>query len=136
MHSRTKGNLILLFVLILSICSWPVWVFGEPSPVQESPENLEKELQHLLASGMAQSQVSVELRRVASLYVDLGYGLYVAREKKMASFQEGAQLAKKYLEQEEASADAHFLYAANLGKAFQLQGLVAAALNLQTFKNM
>jgi hypothetical protein len=134
LNSQTKGNLVLLFILILSLCSWPVWVFGESSNVQESPENLEKELQHLLANGMAQSQISVELRRLAGLYLDLGYGFYVDSEKKLASFQDGARLAKKSLEQEEASADAHFLYAANLGQAVQLQGLVAAALNLQTLK--
>jgi len=103
LNSKAKGNLLLLFVLILSTCSWPVWVFGESSNGQESPGNLEKELQHLLANGMAQSQISAELRRLASLYLDLGYGLYVDPEKKLASFQEGARLAKKSLEQEEAS---------------------------------
>ena len=45
------------------------------------------------------------------------------------------ELDKKALEQEESSADAHFLYAANLGKAVQLQGLMAAALSLQTLKH-
>ena len=134
MDPKQKKILVPLSLLLLTICSCPALAFGESSTRQESPENLEKELQHLLANGKAQSHVSAELRRLASLYLDLGYGLYVAREKKLASFQEGARLAKKSLEHEEASADAHFLYAANLGQAVQLQGLVAAVLNLQTLK--
>ena len=134
LYLQTKGNLVLLVVILFPVFSWPVWVFGESPNAEETPEILEKELQHLLANGMAQSQRAVELRRLASLYLDLGYGLYVDPEKKLASFQEGARLAKKAVEQEEASADSHFLYAANLGKAVQLQGLVAAALHLQTLK--
>ena len=101
----------------------------------ETPLALEQELQVLVSSGADQSDDPVQLLRLASMYLDLGYGWYVDQEKKMASFQEGARLAKKALEQQESSVDAHFLYAANLGKAVQLQGLVAAALSLQTLKN-
>ena len=72
---------------------------------------------------------------MASLYLDLGYGLYVDQEKKLAAFQEGARLAKKSLEQQEASADAHFLYAANLGSATELQGVMYGALTIQELKH-
>ena len=112
MYLQTKRNLVLWVALLFTLCSWPGWVLGESSKVEESPEMLEEELQNLLAHGMAQSKRSVELRRLASLYLDLGYGLYVDPEKKLATFQEGARLAKKAVEQEEASAEAHFLYAA------------------------
>jgi tetratricopeptide (TPR) repeat protein len=72
---------------------------------------------------------------LASLYLDLGYGVYVDREKKLAAFQEGARIAKKALDIRESSADAHFLYAANLGSAAELEGLVAAALTVQQLKD-
>ncbi len=128
-------KLVLFLGLSLGVFVWPGWCLSDLPENSDSPDALKQELQYLLSSGMAQSQDPAELRRLASLYLDLGYGFYLDHEKKLSSFQEGARLAKKALEQEESSVDAHFLYAANLGKAVQLQGLVAAALNLQTLKN-
>lgn len=61
--------------------------------------------------------------------------MYVDQEKKLFAFQEGARVAKKALDLQESSADAHFLYAANLGSAAELQGLVTAALTIQQLKN-
>jgi len=134
LNSNKNEYLNFWFVLIWSVLGWPVCGSGEAFNKPDTPDGLEEELQYLLSTGMAQSQDPDELRRLASLYLDLGYGAYVDREKKLTSFQEGARLAKKSLEQKEASVDAHFLYAANLGQAVQLQGLVATALNLQTLK--
>jgi hypothetical protein len=112
-----------------------VWAGGEGFTDGETPLVLEQELQVLVSSGADKSDDPAQLLRLASMYLDLGYGRYVDPEKKLASFQEGARLAKKALEQQESSVDAHFLYAANLGKAVQLQGVVAAALTLQTLKS-
>ncbi|MGV7228819.1 MAG: TRAP transporter TatT component family protein [Nitrospirales bacterium] len=112
-----------------------VWAGGEEFTDHETPLALEQELQVLVSSGADQSDDPAQLLYLARMYLDLGYGWYVDQEKKLASFQEGARLAQKALEQQESSVDAHFLYAANLGKAVQLQGLVAAALSLQTLKN-
>ena len=112
-----------------------VWAGGEGFTDDETPLALEQELQVLVTSGADQSDDPDQLLHLASMYLDLGYGGYVDPEKKLASFQEGARLAKKALEQEETSANAHFLYAANLGKAAQLQGLITVALTLQTLKS-
>ncbi len=99
-----------------------------------TPEEVKKELQHLLAEGKAHSTDPVELRHLANLYLDLGYGWYVDREKRIASLQEGARLAKKALELDESSATGHFLFAASLGKAAQLEGWVAAVRALGTLR--
>lgn len=128
-HLRSVGGWIV--VLFSSL----VWAGGEGFPDDETPLALEQELQVLVSSGADQSADSAQLLHLASMYLDLGYGWYIDPEKKLASFQEGARLAKKALEQQESSVDAHFLYAANLGKAVQLQGLVAAAFALQTLNN-
>jgi tetratricopeptide (TPR) repeat protein len=128
-HLRSVGGWIV--VLFSSL----VWAGGEGFTDDETPLALEQELQVLVSSGADQSDDPVQLLHLASMYLDLGYGWYIDPEKKLATFQEGARLAKKALEQQESSVDAHFLYAANLGKAVQLQGLVAAALSLQTLKN-
>ena len=127
-HLRSLGGWIV--VLFSSL----VWAGGEEFTDHETPLALEQELQVLMSSGADQSDDPAQLLYLASMYLDLGYGWYVDQEKKLASFQEGARLAKIALEHQESSVDAHFLYAANLGKAVQLQGLVAAALTLQTLK--
>ena len=128
-HLRSVGGWIV--VLFSSL----VWAGGEGFTDDETPLALEQELQVLVSSGADQSDDPAQLLHLASMYLDLGYGGYVDTEKKLASFQEGARLAKIALEHQESSVDAHFLYAANLGKAVQLQGLVVAALSLQTLKN-
>ncbi len=131
------NKVIWVFVIGLSVggVGWPGWGWSDDTKSFDSPDGLERELQYLLSTGMAQSEDPTVLRRLSSLYLDLGYGLYVDRKQQLAAFQEGARLAKKALEQHESSVDAHFLYAANLGKAVQLEGLVASAFALQTLRN-
>ena len=121
--------------LMIGVLSLPCGALrGEDLTDQQYPEDLERELATLVMEGTADSTDLTRLLRLAGLYLDLGYGLYVDREQKLAAFQEGARVAQKALDLRESSADTHFLYAANLGQAVQLQGLVATALNLQTLK--
>ena len=134
LNSTAKRYLIPWFVLIWSISSWPVWGSGELFSESVSPDSLEKELQRLVSTGMAQSQDPEELQRLASMYLDLGYALYSDPQDKMGSFQEGARLAKKALELDESSARAHFLYAANLGSATELEGVMQGVLTIQELK--
>ena len=127
-------RLILFLIVNLGIIGTPVWGLSESQSKPVTPEALEGELQVLLSFGMAHSNDPEDLRYLASLYLDLGYGLYVKQEKKLASFQEGARLAQKSLEFEESSAPGHFLYAANLGSATELQGVMFGALTIQELK--
>lgn len=134
LNPNSKVQWVFFFGLSLGIFVWPGWGWGDLSKSSDSPDGLEQELQYLLSTGMAQSQEPAELRRLASLYLDLGYGSYIDREKKLASFQEGARFAKKALEQQEASVDAHFLYAANLGSVTELKGVMFGVLTVQELK--
>lgn len=134
LNSNSKVKWVFFFGLILGIFGWSGWGWSDLLKNSDSPEDLEQELQSLLSAGKAKSQDPVDLLRLASLYLDLGYGWYVDREKKLASFQEGARLAKKALEQQESLADAHFLYAANLGSATELRGVMFGALTVQELK--
>ena len=127
-HLRSVGGWIV--VLFSSL----VWAGGNGFTDDETPLALEQELQVLVSSGADQSDDPVQLLHLASMYLDLGYGRYVDPEKKLASFQEGARLAKKVLEQQESSVDAHFLYAANLGSATELKGVMFVALTIQELK--
>ena len=139
MLTRTKNMnqyvRIGLFSLMLGFLSLPsVALWGEDATDQQYPESLERELRTLVREGAANSTDLTRLLRLAGLYLDLGYGVYVDREQKLAAFQEGARVAKKALDLRESSAEAHFLYAANLGSAAELEGLVAAALTIQKLK--
>lgn len=127
-------RLILFLMVSFGIIGCPVWGSSESRSKPVTPEALEGELQTLLSLGMAQSHDPEDLRHLASLYLDLGYGVYVEQEKKLASFQEGARLAQKSLEFDESSAPGHFLYAANLGSATEMQGVMFGALTIQELK--
>lgn len=139
-HVLTRSRNMRLFVPIGLLLLMVVFILpsgalqGEDSTDQQYPETLERELKILVREGAANSNDLTRLLRMAGLYLDLGYGVYVDREQKLAAFQEGARLAQKAFDLRESSADAHFLYAANLGSAAELEGLVAAALTIQKLK--
>lgn len=134
MDSARSRHLIFCFALILFIFASPIGGLGKPYNESESSESLEEELQAFLAPGHPPPHDPAEWLRLASIYLDLGYGFYVDREKKLSAFQEGARWAKQALEQQASSAEAHFLYAGNLGQAVQLQGVFAAALALSDLR--
>ena len=123
-----------LLGLSLGILGSPGWSSSEWLKGEDSPDGLEGRLRNLLSTGMDQSNDPLALRRLSRLYFDLGYGVYRDHEEKIGAFQEGARLARKSLEQEEGSADAHFLYAANLGSVTELQGVIFGALRIQELK--
>ncbi len=132
--NRCVGIGVLL--LMAGILSFPCGSLrAEDSIDRQFPADLERELKSLVLDGTANSNDLNRLLRLASLYLDLGYGAYVDREKKLSAFQEGARVAKKALDIRESSADAHFLYAANLGSAAELEGLVSAAFTVQQLKD-
>ena len=134
MMNRLMG--IGIFLLMVGVLSFPFGAIrAEDSTDRQFPDDLERELKSLVLDGTANSKDPSRLLRLASLYLDLGYGVYVNREKKLAAFQEGARVARIALDLREGSADAHFLYAANLGNAVELQGLVTAVLTVQQLKD-
>ena len=74
------------------------------------------------------------LIKIATLYLDLGDEVYDEKQKRLVAYEQGAGFAMRALEMRETSAEAHFLYAANLGSAAQLKGRVASAGVVQTLK--
>ena len=131
---RCIGIGLLLFMA--GVFSFPSGSLrAEDSIDPQFPADLESELKSLVLDGAANSKDLNRLLRLAGLYLDLGHGAYVDREEKLAAFQEGARIAKKTLDIQESSADAHFLYAANLGSAAELEGLLAAAFTVQELKS-
>lgn len=125
---------IKLLFLMIGVLSFPWGLLGAEDSVDRSmPADLEEELKELALD--VNSKDLSQLLRLAGLYLDVGYGVYDEQGKKVAAFQEGARMAQKALALRETSADAHFLYAANLGSAAKLEGLMTAALTIQELKS-
>jgi tetratricopeptide (TPR) repeat protein len=107
---------------------------GTLGTAADYPASLELELQSALELRARDSTDPHLLTKVASLYLDLGVDLYQEKEKRLAAYEEGARFARRALELQEGSAEAHYLYAANLGSAAQLKGVVASALTVSELK--
>src|SRR5262245_41195847 len=97
------------------------------------PRSLERELAGLLNQLTTGGDVGL-LTRLSAVYLDLGDDLYLDNDRRRHAYEEGAAMAKRALELQEANANSHFLYAANLGNAKRLQGSGAAALALGDIK--
>ncbi len=124
MRFSTFRNLCVAAVLM--VCS--VSAAGEPG------SSLEQELQALLAGNAPHSADPAILLRLASVYLDLGDDVYSRRDERLGAYQAGARAAKRALEIDEANGEAHYLYAANLGSATELIGMVASALTIADIK--
>ncbi len=104
--------------------------------IAESP--MEGDLQHqlhvLLSQKHERSSDPEFLVRLADVHLDLGDDISMELSKRRDAYEEGAKCARRAIELREQSADAHYLYAANLGSAAQLKGTVASALTIQDLK--
>lgn len=97
----------------------------------ESPESIQQEIQKLRAQDSFRSSDPIVLTQVSGLYLDLGNETDLEPDQRIAAYEEGARLAYQALTVKEDLANAHFYYAANIGSAAQLKGLLASLLNLQ-----
>ena len=95
---------------------------------------LENKLKMLLDQHAATSSDSWVLVRFADLYLDLGDEAYSEGLKRRAAYEEGARIARRAINLGESNAQAHYLYAANLGSAVQLEGVMASALTVSELK--
>jgi tetratricopeptide (TPR) repeat protein len=66
--------------------------------------------------------------------LDVGKDVYTDETQRRAAYEEGARIAKRALDLQDTNAEAHYLYAANLGSAAQLKGLTASALTVRELK--
>jgi tetratricopeptide (TPR) repeat protein len=98
------------------------------------PRSLERELAALLAAGADRSTDVRSLLAVADVYFNLGDDLLTDPDRQRAAFEEGARLARRAIEIDDGSAEAHFLYAINLGSAVRLRSRAVGALKLHEIK--
>jgi tetratricopeptide (TPR) repeat protein len=105
-----------------------------PAPPPDYPQSLEKDLKKLLEAQAQNPSDSRPLIQLAGLYLEMGEELYAEKARKLAAFEEGAKLAKQVLDLDENNAEAHYLYAANLGSAADTKGMAASLLALDEIK--
>lgn len=127
----------LLFAIVGAIIITAAAVMPDvPSFVRaQSSRTISEELERLLQARAHESSDPQLLVKLSALYLDAGKEVYTVEARRRAAYEEGARLAKRALEMQETNADAHYLYAANLGSATQLRGLAASALTVGELKS-
>src|SRR5215217_3047800 len=107
----------------------------EPSfSLAGSSQAVTEELEHLVQIRAHESSDPRLLLHMSGLYLNAGKDVYTDGPRRRAAYEEGARLAKRALEIQDANADAHYLYAANLGSVAQLKGLTASAVTVSELK--
>ena len=131
MQCRIVTRIVLfLFCLYGEGVSVVEYAIAEPT----TEGGLEHQLQVLLSQKNDHASDPKFLVRLADLYLDLGDDDSRATSERRDAYEEGARIAHRAIELREQNADAHYLYAANLGSAAQLTGTVASALTIQDLK--
>jgi hypothetical protein len=98
------------------------------------PQSLERDRNVLLASLSQDGPSAALFTQLAEVYLNIADDLFTDDKKRLAAYEEGARLARKAFELQDVNAEAHFLYAANLGHVARLQGTSAAALLVREIK--
>jgi tetratricopeptide (TPR) repeat protein len=96
--------------------------------------SLQERLKQLLAQKAEHASDPDYLVRLADVYLDIGDDPALEQVKRKAAYEEGAKAAREAIDLQEQNADAHYLYAANLGSSAQLTGLMASALTVRELK--
>jgi tetratricopeptide (TPR) repeat protein len=98
------------------------------------PRSLERDLRSLEAGGADHSSDVGRLVRLADVYLNIGDDLLTDPDQRRGAYEAGARAAARAIDREETCAEAHSLYAANLGSAVRLKGRAAAGLALAGIK--
>src|SRR6267143_2356694 len=132
-----KMRLSISCQVVLCFLAGFIPLLGQAEPLAPSSDYstvLENKLKLFLDQHAATSSDSRLLVRLADLYLDLGDEAYSEAPKRRGAYEEGARIARRAIDLDESNAQAHYLYAANLGSAVQLSGVIASALTVNELK--
>jgi tetratricopeptide (TPR) repeat protein len=124
---------IHVIVAVVLVAMGPV-VSADTTGDAPAGPSLQAQLKQLLAQKAEHASDPDFLVRLADVYLDLGDDPALDQSKRRAAYEEGAKAAREAIEVQERNAEAHYLYAANLGSAAQLTGLMASAWTVQELK--
>ncbi len=125
---RTQFPLVAILALICHLTGL-AGVTGATEESVESIESIKKEIKRVRE--LPYTTDPVIATKLAGLYLALGNEIDLDPDQRIAEYKEGARIAQHALDLKENLADAHFYYAANLGSAAYLQGILASLVNLQ-----
>lgn len=130
MFRRVTVHIILPIVLLAMGHA----VSADPTGDASAGPSLQSQLNQMLAQKSEHASDPDFLVRLADVYLDIGDSLIGDQPNRKAAYEEGAKAAREAIEVQERNAEAHYLYAANLGSSAQLTGLMASALTVQELK--
>ncbi|GJL61108.1 MAG: hypothetical protein NPIRA03_39650 [Nitrospirales bacterium] len=131
-----RGHQRIWFWSVLFVCSW-CGLYGRDAGAQISESEPIRAIQQNIQALESHDRLQADPKRLTQLagwYLELGGLSRESKEQRISYYEHGARLAKEALVQEETLADAHFYYAANLGRAAELNGVMASALTVQELK--
>ncbi|WHZ15339.1 MAG: hypothetical protein OJF52_002182 [Nitrospira sp.] len=134
-HATGQGN-VLTYRMILGavlLCGLTTLLSPQASHSLSDAAALERKLQTALAENAQHRSDPAILTKLADLYLDLG-DEQIDAVKRRAAYEEGAKYAGQALAIQERNAQAHYLYAANLGSAAQLKGVMTSAMTVAELK--
>lgn len=94
------------------------------------PETLHNDLEQLLLKQKRDPENVDLLVELSHVYFNMGDDLLTDDKSRLAAHDKGKRVAEKALELDDSNAEAHFVYAMNLGSAAQIEGITAGALHL------
>lgn len=98
------------------------------------PGSLPAEIEALESAGGGTSDDPASLVRLATLYLRLGRDLCTDPNDRRAAYGESARLARRAIDLDRHSADTHYLYAAAIGSAAELDGMVTAMFSVNVVR--
>jgi len=132
---RFQGTWLSLCVgaIVLSLA---VPVYSNPTDIEETDylKSLQVRLQELLKSTDTLPETPELFIQLASAYLDIGDEMYADSALRIEAYQAGSEFAEKALALDATQAQAHFLYAANLGNIAQLKGVLVSALLIREIR--
>ncbi len=129
----TYQRYVVVCVLILCGCIQGRSVWAEVDTT-EYVQAIEQDIQRLQVLEQSNPGDPGILTELSGLFLKLGGASQDSNEQRILIYEEGVRLAKQALAREKNLADAHFYYAANLGSATQLEGVMASALVVEELK--
>ena len=119
----------MMFIMVMDLVIAPSgWTFRHHDSIPVNyPQSLEADLKTVMDTIRAGQVTPALLVTLAEVYRDLADDLYTDDLKRQQTYGAGATAALRAVELDGKNADAHFLYAVNLGSEARLKGLSAAA---------
>lgn len=124
---------ILLSCLIVCLLGL---LFVTPSGAQRDslpdgyPESLFQDLDRLSVKHHKNPHDVNTLIELGHVYFNMGDDVYTTEQDRLSAYEKGKQMAKNALTLDDSQAEAHFVYAMNLGSEAKLKGITAGMLHL------